>query len=278
MSTDRQSTRLVLEWLREPARVDTERVLARALDQVDRTRQRRSWWPARRIGSMGNTIRIALTAAAVVIAAFVGLRLLAPPIGPPGGIPSPSPTATPGPTPIVVPAQGELTPGDYVLTTLPPLRITFTLPAAGWQKNVVPNAIWTGNSEGWVGFGIVDNLYADPCATVLTPRDPAVGPTVDDLVTALADLPGLDPGTVTDATIAGRPAKVVEIVATVDQVDCGNDGYALSGEAPLHEGRTRIFVLDVDGTRLVIQAVERPALAQVQRNELQQILDSVRIE
>jgi hypothetical protein len=276
MSTDRETTRLVRSWLEEGVTALPDRVLDAVLDQLPATPQRRhgSAW---RVRSMSNPVRIALAAAAAVVVALVGFRLLGPPIGP--GSPTLDPTVSaPAPTPLAIPAQGELVPGSYVLTTVAPLRITFTVPAAGWQKNVAPNAIWTGNSEGRVGFGTVDNLYADPCATVLTQRDPPVGPSVDDLASALANLPGLDSGTVVDATFAGRPAKLVEIVATIEQVDCGLDGYALWDEVPFDEGRNRVFVLDVDGTRLAVHAVERPALTQVLRNELQQILDSVRIE
>jgi hypothetical protein len=280
MSTERESTRVVLDWLREPTRVDAERLLLAVLDQVDSTPQRRRFGPARRSSAMHPMFKYALAAAAAVIVAVGAIRF-APGLTAPGGPFGPSPS--PSPSPIPMPGTGPLVPGTYVLTTVSPLRITFTVPAAtvpgtGWQKNVAPNAIWTDGSDGRVGFGTVDNLYVDPCATVLAQRDPPVGPTVDDLVGALVAMPGLDTGTVTDTTFAGRPAKVVEIVATVAQVDCGLDGYALWDEVPLDEGRTRIIVLDVEGTRLAIQAVERPPLPQGQRDELQQILDSVRIE
>jgi hypothetical protein len=278
MNVERDVPRVVRSWLREDDHESADRVLELVLAQLDTTRQRRSGWPARRVRSMNTPIRIALAAAAVVVVAFVGLRFLLLVNGP-GTDATPSPTVTAPPaTPIAIPAQGELAPGSYVLTTLPPLRITFTVPAAGWQKNVVPNVIWTSNSEARIGFQTVDNLYADPCNTIPAPRDPPVGPTVDDLASALASMPGLDPATVEDVTFAGLPAKAVEIVATADQVDCSPTGYALWNDSPLDAGRTSFFVLDVDGTRLAIVAVERPGLAQPLRGQLQQILDSIRIE
>ena len=50
MTTERDPrTRIVLSWLREDAHENAERVLLRALDEVDTTPQRRSWWPAWRI-------------------------------------------------------------------------------------------------------------------------------------------------------------------------------------------------------------------------------------
>ena len=47
MTTERDPrTRTVLSWLREDQHENAERVLLRALDEVDTTPQRRSWWPA----------------------------------------------------------------------------------------------------------------------------------------------------------------------------------------------------------------------------------------
>ena len=47
MTTERDPrTRTVLSWLREDAHENAERVLLRALDEVDTTPQRRSRWPA----------------------------------------------------------------------------------------------------------------------------------------------------------------------------------------------------------------------------------------
>ncbi len=47
MTTERDPrTRIVLAWLREETHENAERVLLRALDEVDTTPQRRSWWPA----------------------------------------------------------------------------------------------------------------------------------------------------------------------------------------------------------------------------------------
>ena len=58
-----------------------------------------------------------------------------------------------------------------------------------------------------VGFVDVDNVFADPCRARLA--DPPVGPTVDDLVTALADLPG-DATTAIDVTVDGFDGKQIE--------------------------------------------------------------------
>ena len=88
-------TRIVLSWLREETHEDAERVLLRALDEVDTTPQRRSWWPAWRSNSMNTYAKVIAAAAAVLVVAVVGYQFL-PGTGGIGGqstiAPSPSPT------------------------------------------------------------------------------------------------------------------------------------------------------------------------------------------
>jgi len=92
MSTDRETTRIVRSWLDEGATRLPDRVLDAVLDQVPTTRQRRSWWPARRISDMNKLALTAAAAAAVLVVAVVGYKLL-PGLGfgGPGAVPSPSP-------------------------------------------------------------------------------------------------------------------------------------------------------------------------------------------
>ena len=76
MTTERDpGTRIVLSWLREDAHENAERVLLRALDEVDATPQRRSRWPARRSDRM-NRFTLAMGAAAVIVLTVVGYNLL----------------------------------------------------------------------------------------------------------------------------------------------------------------------------------------------------------
>ena len=70
MTTERDPrTRIVLSWLREDGHEDAERVLLRALDEVDTIPQRRAtWWPAWRTPIMNRFVTIGLGAAAVLVA------------------------------------------------------------------------------------------------------------------------------------------------------------------------------------------------------------------
>ena len=72
-----RNTRIVLSWLREDTHENAERVLLLALDEVDATPQRRSWWPAWRITEMNKLALTAAAAVAVLAVALVGYNLLA---------------------------------------------------------------------------------------------------------------------------------------------------------------------------------------------------------
>ena len=94
MTTERDpGTRIVLSWLREETHENAERVLLRALDEVDTTPQRRSWWPAWRTNRMNKLAMTAAAAATVLLVAVVGYNLL-PGLGivGPGATPAPSPS------------------------------------------------------------------------------------------------------------------------------------------------------------------------------------------
>ena len=94
MTTERDpQTRLVMSWLREDAHENAERVLLLALDEVDTTPQRRSWWPAWR-GFRMNKLMVAAAATPLVLAVAVLGYTLLPRLGilGPGATPAPTPT------------------------------------------------------------------------------------------------------------------------------------------------------------------------------------------
>lgn len=95
MTTDRDPrTRVVLSWLREEAHESAERVLLRALDEVDTTPQRRAWWPAWRFDRMNPYAKLVAAAAIVLVVAAVGYQLL-PGSGGIGGQPALAPSPSP---------------------------------------------------------------------------------------------------------------------------------------------------------------------------------------
>ena len=297
MSTDREVTRIVRSWLEEGVTALPDRVLDAVLDQVPATRQRRAWWPARRLPDMNTPIRIAMAAAVVVVLALVGLNLM--PKSPGVGGPStPAPTATPvqtsSPAPSATPGAlsvGEgpvpVAPGTYVAADPFLLRVTFTVPT-GWEGNIGgPYAVFLQQAQGpgAVSFSIFERVYADPCHYKGL-LDPLPGPSVDDLATALSKVPGLGNPKPTDVTVAGYKGKQLTITAPASFKGCTltPDGKFRVWELPLGATidltpgeRDRVWILDVGGQRLVIEAPEMPGQTAETTNEIQGILDSIHI-
>ena len=101
MTTERDpGTRIVLSWLREETHENAERVLLRALDEVDTTPQRRSWWPAWRTDPMNTYPKLIAAAAAVLVVAIGGYQFL------PGTSGSGGTNTTPSPSPALL-ARGN---------------------------------------------------------------------------------------------------------------------------------------------------------------------------
>lgn len=283
--TNNEFDRTARAWLADGPNGISDRALQFALDEIHTTRQRRAWWPARRQSRMFTMFRIAAVAGAILLA-VVGFGLLSS-----GGRLGPAPTPSPTPRALTIDSIGypPLEPGGYVTPDPFPLRVTFTVPA-GWLGKVGgPNAVWLSRPDGGgeLDFLIFEKVFADPCDYTKGPLDPLPGPSVDDLATALAGLPRLDITAPTDIMIDSYRGKQLTLTAPSDATGCtlSPDGELLTWELPLGArfGMTprevdRVWILDVDGQRLVIVAPEKPGvLDDATKVEVQAILDSIRI-
>ena len=108
---------------------------------------------------------------------------------------------------------------------------------------------------------------------------------MDDLATALANMPGLDATTPTDVTVAGFQGKQLTLTAPASFAGCtlAPGGNSRVWELPLGAtndmnpgDRDRVWILDVNGQRLVIQARESPGETAQAKAEAQAVLDSLR--
>ena len=221
----------------------------------------------------------------------------------------PSPTSPPSAAPAVhdvmeIEYFARLEPGTYSIDPdvdhSTPLRVVYEIPAEGWER-------WIGAAKfsdaGHVGVSVttVSNLVRHGCRNHSW-ADPPVGPSVADLAAALADLA---PFRVTsppqDVSIYGYAGKHLELTVPKDQPVQGEgddrlfigclDGNLMSWVAAIDTepgdafygytgpGYTEEFwILDVEGTRLMIAAGRSPGSPPEDLEEQRAILDSIQIE
>ncbi|MEP7040957.1 MAG: hypothetical protein ABI864_05210 [Chloroflexota bacterium] len=268
MSTNRDvTTRIVRSWLHEDAHEDADRILNLVLDEIDTTPQRRANWLARRLPPMNNNlVRVALVAAVLVVAVIVGANLFQQPsVGPsPSVEPSlsaaPSATASTPPRLDLIPT-GILSAGTYEIDLAFPVRLTFTVPDGFEHGRGASDSVGIQGNPGGRGieFQIASNVYPDPCHTFAGAATPPIGPAVDDLVTAMTTLVGFQSGPVEDVTIGGLPAKAFDLTNEIDRSTCDGESLATFTFADANDPsgvgtgeRQRIYVMDVQGTRLMI--------------------------
>jgi hypothetical protein len=233
-----------------------------------------------------NRRRLAMAAAAVV--AVIGVAAIAinsmnsdddvekAPAAEPTVAPTTVAPTTVEPTTVESTIVGPTT-GTFVASGV---DVTFAVPSR-WNYNgwYVANANW---SLG-VFFDIVANIYTDSCPSELV--DPPIGPTVDDLASAWANLPGFNATAVTDITVDGYHGKQVEFtVPDYNETFCsygdfkllnavGGGDYWAQGPNQHHQ----LWILDVNGTRLVIAATDFSDTSPQDRAVIEEILASIQI-
>lgn len=196
-----------------------------------------------------------------------------------------------------------LEPGRYSidpdLDSSTALRVVYEIPAEGWSR-------WIGAAKfsdvGHAGVSIttVTTLVRDGCRDHSW-AEPPVGPGVDDLAAALAELAPFrltsppEPvsiygyrGTYLKWTVPDLPVEeagdervftgcldgqLKSWVAAID-TEPGDAFYGYTGPGYVEE----FWILDVEGTRLMIAAGQSPESPPEDIEELRVILDSIRIE
>ena len=281
MSTDRDTTRIVRWWLEEGVTALPDRVLDGVLDQIPATRQRRSLWRGLLIPRFGANVRLGMAAAAVVVVAIFGLALL-PAITRPTGPGSPSPSPHPSPTSLSSPQdEATLTPGRYALEVFSVPGISLDVPAGWWHCWNDPNEEGVcGDRELEVAFLIVQNVVAGQCATGGELRSPPVGPTVDELVSAISDIPGVTVTPAVDVSIGGFAGKELTVTAGVP-FTCSLQTWATSGRTNGmgNDERDLVRILDIDGARVLMAGAYHLASSEPGADAalVRQMLDSVQI-
>jgi hypothetical protein len=220
---------------------------------------------------------------------------------------SPSPAISPEVPPQDVMKRehfSPLEPGRYFIDPdgdpATPLRVAYDIPSEGWSA-------WIGAAKfsdvGHVGVSIttVANLVTDGCQDHAW-ADPAIGPSVDDLVVALTSLHPFEIiAQPTDVTVVGYPGKHLEWVVPdvpitgavpealftgcelgqlkswVGFIDADEPRDAFYGyTGPGY--REEFWILDIDGVRLMIAAERSPGTPSADLDELERIVASISIE
>jgi hypothetical protein len=220
------------------------------------------------------TARLPLAVAAALAAAMLGGCTS----GSPGGVRAPtvSPEA-PASTPVATPTAWSPE-GDFFVD------VTIDLPQEGiWSTNTysAEQARVRSSSEDawfWVTTGV--RVAEDPCARGTGDVDlPEAGPAVSELVNALAATPIASE--VEETSVAGHPAWLVTFAADDASQLCEDGGYRLwrwknHFAHGLELGaETRAWVVDVDGTRVLLVAEDRGTPEE--SAALQRMLDSIRL-
>ena len=306
MTDSRNPDRLIQAFLDEGVEDLSDRVYDLVRDQLHHNRQRVVIGPWR-MPLMSTSVRAALAAAAVIVIALLGFTFLTRPsnTGQPGA------SSSPGASFRLLSNQGSietsaiLAPGTYLLADPFPVHMALTVPQAWqvWHLDFTSAGLLAytgqGSGSGWGLFFLSpgDKLYANPCDKTRGMLD-APGPTVDDLVSALASLPGMTASTPVDIEVDGHAGKLIELTAPSDAASCAPGAatlwdFAGQEDYPMALGeRLPVRIVDVDGVRLVIVATDYPGTSAWEQGEgatfdpsahaehqveLQAILDSIAI-
>lgn len=317
MTDDRSLERAARSFIADGPTHAPDRVLAAALVAIQTTPQERDLRIPRRLPNMSNPLRVTSAAVIGVLAVGAVLYLVAPRlltgVGGPGSTTTAVPTGAPTPAPTPAPTTADSAPKAIAPEALLSAGRYFELPfaaggmdlcfgQAGCTENpaddtmrftlTVPNGWYGGSahviyaSEGKAppdGAGLVisrgGGLYAKPCGDE-PPPNILVGPTVDDFVHALVAHPELDVSAPVDVSLAGYTGKYLDLQVPPDISAC-EDSYFVWEPGIYAQGpgsRWHLWILDVDGIRVVIQSTDYVATSPARQAELRAIVESIEIQ
>lgn len=227
---------------------------------------------------MNKILAVGLGAVAVVAVLLIGSQLFDSTNTGGGPTPTPEPSATAEPTATQLTGLpvGPFVWSDPAVETAPfdggPL-ITVNIPAPGWTADEVLSKGGDLNNMPDASMLVMPSradvyVYGDPCRYESTkPDTPAT--TVDEIVAALAAQPSRNASAPADVTVDGYAGTFItlQVPADASPEDCEGGEYASfdidGGEEPdrYHQGPGQLddlWILDVDGTIVIIDAMYRP--------------------
>jgi len=193
--------------------------------------------------------------------------------------------------PVPALSAGGVDPGRYVFSSSDPAfdashRITIDV-VDGYESCDGAAVLTDGGSVSTLA---VSAVWADPCQWEGSLLDRSAIASTDGVVTALASQAGLRVSTPTATTVDGLDATYMErrVPARIDTDTCdwGDNGGEFRvyrspefGARILQSGqRQLLWIVDVDGVPLVIDATHNPVTSAEVRGELLQMVESIQIE
>ena len=216
-------------------------------------------------------------------------------VAPSAAIATGIPSGVPDPLPI---SQAALKAGPYLIAMenvaggagVPDAVITVPdgwSSIDGWGVNLggEEEAEWAG-----ITFWSVDEVYAHPCQWDVPKLDP--GSTVEGLASALVKVPLREATTPADVTLDGYQGKRLDWSVPTDMdfstCDADSEGTGFfswtgTGAASLRYQQgpgqvDRLWILDIGGARLVIDAMSMPGTSDATIAEMVQIVESIDFE
>jgi hypothetical protein len=238
----------------------------------------------KRIGAFAVAAAIGIVAVVVVIrAADEGTGTQ------PGG----EPTDTTGiPTAEAIPPLpgGVVEPGRYVFSSGDPgldasHRITIDVPE-GYVDVDGLAVLKSGTSQTSVGTAAIEDVYANACRWEGTALDRSAISSAEGVAAALASQKGLRVSTPTDVTVDGFSGTYMErrVPARTDLAECDRGQFRVYevtvwGERYLVRGLlSLLWIIDVDGVPLVIEAALDAGTSAQVRAELLRMVESIQID
>lgn len=302
---DSEFDALVAEWLEDDPFVAPSAPVEAAVDFARIHPRRRDWLAFARRDAMTTHATTGLRPVAILIAIVALLVLAAGGAVLIGSRPDSTPTPIASPTadlthlPPMISEYRTARPGRYMMRGPSsggavvgwPLVVTATLPA-GWTQYGPARGSgirkpYPDQYQAELSMWSVDNVVADGCPKdPLDARlmDPPVGPSVEELATALRAIPGVRASAPVAAAVDGFGGVRLNLTLP-DQPDCEFFQLWISppsrGEAWTYAGPAgwvhQIWVVDVDGLRFLIDAASAPDAPAELLRELDQIVASIDI-
>ena len=314
MTASRDPDRLIRAFLNEGEEQLQDRVYDAVRADIEHRAQRVVIGPWR-FPVMNKILGFGVAVAAVLVAILVGSQLLASPDGGFGAGEEPSPTpeaSAPDPTPEATPIWTGIEEGPYVVTNTEDatLQVTVDITAPGWASLPGLDAI-TKDDDGldapqtvggallaWAWpAGTEFDVYGDPCQWSTTaPETPATTP--DEIAAAFAVQAQTGAAPPEDVTVGGYDGKAVTLQvpltyevpgATRDEefAACDESTFAYYGAsvdgavARNAQGPGEVdelWILDVDGSIVILNAVYGPETPDELVDELHALVESATFE